>query len=457
MMLRPYFVAESAAMASIPPGIVENGAECTPRTILSNPGFLKLELMRRGIRVEQDCLDPAAFAPQGSRASTGGLSAHARNMFGNATDVDLILPEGTWVTAPLSNHFTHTSPYLLRRNDSGCWLHWDPPFGQQAEVIPPVCVQVVPPAAFYTRTTSTGLPLARLGTVHGSYLALSPIAQCSFVGTDDQCHFCSLTTKATDELVAVDDILEAIRIVRDTTKIDMVYLSVGHLSGSDGGVRALEPYIRAIKKHFDILVAMDALPPEHNAWIDRTYAMGVDSLSYNLEIFDPRRFDQICPGPSRRIGRQRFLDALEYAATVLPAGAVICHLIVGLESPESTCNGIDALLTRKVMPVLPIFRPFRGRDMRETDEAIELETQQIFDLYGYLYKKVRQHKLPMSWVQNISVVTTPAEGRFFVGAKRPGLLQRLVGGERRPSVMLSDWRRALRVKEVDDSLKSSGL
>lgn len=457
MMLKPYIVTESAGMAVIPPGIFSDGATCSPSTILANPGFLKLELMRRGLRVEQDCLEPAEIPAPSGRTTTLGMSAHARNMFGNATDIDLILPGGTWVTAPLSNQFIQPSPYLLRRSDAKCWLHWQPSDGQQNETIQPVCVQVVPPAAFYTRTTSTGLPLARLGTVHGSYLALSPIAQCSFVGTNDQCHFCSLTTRTTADWVPVDDILEAIRIVRDTTRIDMVYLSVGHLTGSDGGVRALEPYIRAIKKHFDILVAMDALPPEHNAWIDRTYAMGVDSLSYNLEIFDPSRFDQICPGPSRHIGRQRFLDALEYAATVLPAGAVICHLIVGLEAPESTCAGIDALLGRRVMPVLPIFRPFRGRDMRETNEAMELDTQRIFDLYGYLYTKVRQHKLPMSWVQNISVVTTPAEGRFFVGAKRPGLLQRLVGGERRPSVMLSDWRRALRVKEVDDSLKSSGL
>ena len=188
--------------------------------------------------------------------------------------------------------------------------------------------------------------------------------------------------------------------------------------------------------------------------------MGVDSLSYNLEVYDPQAFAELCPGLHRTIGRERFLDALYYATTVFPPGAVISHLIVGAEPIESTLDGIEELIRSRVVPVLPVFRPFKGIDLRVDASQLSVpSTRELSGLYGHLYQSLKKARLPMEWVQQISAVTTPAEGRFFVetGALG-GLFQRLARpGKRSPSATLSDWRRALRVKEVDDSLKSSGL
>ena len=73
--------------------------------------------------------------------------------------------------------------------------------------------------------------------------------------------------------------------------------------------------------------------------------MGADSVLYNLEIFDKGLFEIICPGRSELIGRKRYLDALEYAASIFPNGTVASHLIVGLEPPGSTIKGVDFLTT----------------------------------------------------------------------------------------------------------------
>src|SRR5690606_33068281 len=141
-----------------------------------------------------------------------------------------------------------------------------------------------------------------VGTVHGPYLALSPTNRCAFLTDRDRCRFCSVGQDApTHAGLPVDDVVEAVRVARAGHPIDMVYLSVGDLGTRDGGVAFLEPYVAAIKKHFDVLVAVDALPPATDDWIDRTYAMGVDAVSYNLEIWDPHRFARICPGPARAI------------------------------------------------------------------------------------------------------------------------------------------------------------
>ena len=433
-------------MTSSTPHDAEETAPISPEDILANPGYLKLELMRWGIRLHKDAQD-ALVSPE------SGPSA-----FGNYGDVDLALPQDTWVSVPADTSFSHHSPYLLRPQGEGFAVHHQDT-GEEPDA-PQTAVQVIPHSALYNRHTSNGTPLSSFATVHGSFLAISPIPQCDFFGSDNQCRFCSLTPhNQLDPHVGVEDVLEAIRIAREDQRIDLVFLNVGYFDGDDSGVRTLEPYVRAIKKNFDILVAVDALPPAINSWIDRTYAMGVDSISYNLEIFDPNRFEEVCPGPARTVGRQRFLDALEYASGVFPSGAVICHLIVGVDSLESTRNGIDALISRGVVPVLPVFRPFKGKDLREGQEGDQGPSlSELSVLYGELYQKLKAQKINMSWVRNISVITTPAEGRFFVEKGGvTGLLNKWVGHNRKPSATLSDWRRALRVKEVDDSFKSSGL
>ncbi|MGM0578508.1 MAG: radical SAM protein [Myxococcota bacterium] len=411
--------------------------------ILANPGLLKLELMMRGLRVPDEVRERLP----GDRF---GVTGHA--LFGSAGDLDLVLPGGTWVSVPMMSGLAATTPYTLVAEAEGFAITTDTDGGARARV------EVRPRSHFFQHRTSTGLPFGRVGTVHGPYLALSPTNRCTFLHDDLRCRFCGVGQDglATHDAVSVDDVLEAIRIARDEHHVGIVYLSVGHLATLDGGVRFLEPYVAAIKRHFDILVAVDALPPYQDSWIDRTYAMGVDAVSYNMEIFDPDRFRVVCPGPAREIGRERFLDALGYAATVFPSGGVACHLVVGLEPVSSTHAGIDTLTGMGVLPVLPMYRPFKGRDMR-SDSDVELfppSLEELVELHAHLYRAVRDRRLNPNLVRDIAVVTTPLDARFF--ARDDGFwgsLQHKVTGSRlgrRTSAVLSDLRRALRVKRVEE-------
>ena len=295
--------------------------------------------------------------------------------------------------------------------------------------------------------------MSSIAVVHGRYLALAPNRACSFIGQRTECKFCSavLTSKEDPRKRSVDDILETVELALGHGPIRMVYLAMGYTDSEDHGIAELEPYIRAIKRNFDVLVGVDCLPPETDEWIDRTYAMGVDALSYNVEVWDPDRFEEICPGLHEALGQDRFLQALSYAAEIFPKGAVACHLIVGLDDPASTCDGIDWLTQRSIVPILPLFRPFKGLDMRDSDRPIPT-VDEVAPIYGYLYQSLKQQNVPMGWVRDISVVTTPVEGRFFVGeeVRLKGFLRGLLntGLGRRAAAGLSDLRRSLRVREA---------
>ena len=408
----------------------ESGLEIPLSDVLENPGLLKLDLMASGLRVSDDVLSEH-------------LATIVPSAFATAFELDLALPEGTMATVAVQPSLTKASPYVLERAAEGFQLKTD------AGAVP---VTVLEPPAFMQRKTSSGVPFGRFATMHGGYLALSPINECEFLGTADKCRFCSVTggRPGTGSRVSVDDVVEAVRAAQAERPIQMIYLSVGYIEGPDSGVSVLEPYVRALKKCFNVLVAVDALPPQDNEWIDRTYAMGVDSVSYNLEIFSPDWFERICPGPARALGRDRFLDALSYATTVFNDGAVISHLIVGLEPLEHTLVAIDELVRRRVVPVLPVFRPFKGIDLR-SDASKSLGIAALSRVYAHLYQELRSHRIPMGWVRDISVVTTPTEGRFFVGAD--SALSRIAnhlwgGSDRKPSPRLVDLRRSLRVRNT---------
>ncbi|MBI5560100.1 MAG: radical SAM protein, partial [Deltaproteobacteria bacterium] len=360
---------------------------------LSNPATLKIDLMLKGVRVQ-------------------GPLAGAKPFLGRAAmGLDIVLPKGTLVNVPCDEEFVRSSPYILRKSKRGYAIT----DGKEE-----VGVRVVPTPLFYGRKTSTGVRFSDIAMVHGSYTVITPSARCDFFKSNIECRYCAGNFDATGKkrsVYSVDEVLETVEAVLKECPSVITYLSIGFSEGPDGGILFLSPYIEAIKKHFNTLIAVEALPPKTNRWIDETYALGADSVLYNLEIFDEELFAAICPGRAGSIGRTRYMEALRYAASIFPNGTVASHLIVGLEPPGSTSMGIDFLASIGVVPILPIYRPRPGGALR-----IEpLDSEVIIPVYKHLYRAVKKNRINMNWVRDISIVTTPIEGRFLVGEKEGGL------------------------------------
>jgi hypothetical protein len=200
--------------------------------------------------------------------------------------------------------------------------------------------------------------------------------------------------------------VEAIQIVLDEKPVDVVALSSGHVETPDGGVEPLEPWVSEIRKHVNILISLDLAPPATDAWIDKTYAMGVDALYYDSDFFNPG--DQ--PRTDFQKHKTRQLDALAYAARIFPTGAVLSHLVVGVEPLEDTQTSIDLLIDRGVVPVLAYFPPYDGSPLRSRWTATPERVQPI---YAHLYERLVRTRINPHWVQQYDVVLTSLEGRFF--------------------------------------------
>jgi hypothetical protein len=412
----------------------------TDKRYLDNLGSLKIDLMLRGIRLDSALEGGELFM---GRAGKG---------------VDIILAGDALVNVPCGDEYTMASPYIIKPVDGGRKTDGKYVITDDEGAIQ-VKATVVAPPAFYSSHTTSGRAFSDIATFHGSYAAITPKPVCELFNKDAECRYCSGGFDKIDAnpvIFTVDEVLETAEAILKEGASDIIYLSIGYSDCEDGGVKFLAPYIKAIKKHFRCLVAVEVLPPKSNKWIDETYALGADSVLYNLELFDKELFETICPGLARTIGRDRYIEALQYAANLFPNGTVASHLIVGLEPPGSTRQGIDMLTAMGVVPILPIYRPSPGRALRIEPLTAEI----IIPVYRHLYKAVKENEINMLWVRDISVVTTPSEGRALVGEESGGLTslyeqfyKTKLGAK--AAWGLSTLRRKLRVKQSKDPMDSS--
>ena len=163
---------------------------------------------------------------------------------------------------------------------------------------------------------------------------------------------------------AVADVVETCRAARDYSGVTFVHLN-GGFQGSRG-IAMAEPYVRAIKKHVGMLVGVQLAPEKDFSRYDRLIDLGVDHLSFCVELLDPAWFARICPGKDSGCWASVcFFDAMEYCARRMPHGAVSGEIIAGIEPVEHTLEAIDIITAHGAFPTVCIFRPTIGSDMED--------------------------------------------------------------------------------------------
>lgn len=400
----------------------------------TNPGALKLDLALRGARLG---------AGVGNHPDLAALAAQAE---GAARSLELVLPEEVWVCAPIGG--VQTSPFELRAEGDVFVVDGD---GQRCEV------RIIPPPTFYGQTTRAGVPMRQVGAAYGGYLAIDPAAGGAIGPRPLACDVCDEADPGAAEPtpLAVNDVVETVRAAFAEGAVEFVYLHTARPDDDSAGVEFIEPYVRAIKRHFDTLVAVQLAPPRENRWIDRAYAMGVDGISYAVGIHDEATLARHCPRRMARVGRERYYEALRHAAAIFPSGTVWSDLVVGVESAESTIAGIDALVGIGVLPVLSIFRG-AGAGEPPLPRAAD-----VAPLFAHLFHAVRDARINMHWVRDLSFAVTPIEARFFAGDEARASVGTGQFYRSRLGALaarnLSRLRRRLRVRQVSDSFDSSHL
>ncbi len=389
-------------------------AAVTPLDPKQNPGFLKLDLFCRGARIHESC-----------HVEEDGGRPVMRARAGLGSGLELVLPGHLYVNVPVTEPFAASSPYEVRRTSAGTSGGRYAIFYDDTHCMD---VALSPRPRWYDQPTSSGKVMRRVATLQGTYLAVYPAQVCQFwvKGPNrparENCRFCSVGLNLgvdEEDGKSVDEVMEVVHAAQRESHITYVDFNTGHYDGSEF-LPILEPYVRRVKKETGLLVGVQTPPFHDPADYARLKQIGANRISFCFEIFDPARFEEVCPGKARVYGLDGYLEAVATCADLghasrkaLEPWVVNGEIVAGLEAPESSIAAIEWLTDRGAIPTVCVFRPLAGTDLEATSPPT---TSDMVPVFQALYTKCMEAALPIGVAPGIhvSLVLLPDEARWLI-------------------------------------------
>lgn len=258
---------------------------------------------------------------------------------------------------------------------------------------------------FFERVTPEGVQCDHVANLYGgSALAFFTPATCSFFDDGYECKFCSLrpnrsvrqflTQSISPSLAA--SVLE-IAWETDAPLLKQIMVVGGNSSDYTAGflryleiARALDERQSALSVDRELETHISTMPPRDFALfaeLERVHAR----ITMNIEVYDKRLFEVICPGKTRRYGQRWLFQALERAASIVSGKRVHSTLIAGLEPVHSTIAGINYLASIGVTPIINVFHndhgsQYEGHPRPSYEDLLEIAhaLQEVYQEYGLI-------------------------------------------------------------------------
>ena len=374
-----------------------------------SPVELEIELFCRGMRVDDSC----DVIEDGRRVS--------RTRAGLGSGLEIILPalrKRIWVNVPIVESFASSSPLCLVKHRGGYHVLDE----RTGDAFP---VEIPEEPSWYSRQTSSGVAMSRVGVLQGNYLGVYVSNACLFWATKPSraCKFCTTGKNVGVSEQArknVEDVVETAIAARDESGSVFTHLNTGyHFEEVDRlepihGLRQCEPFVKALRKRVGGFIGVQAMPVprrmfhEYDALIDA----GTDHFSFCYEFEDPEVFARLCPGKAETLGQSGFFEAMEYASKRLGRGRVSGEIIAGLEPIEATKRGIDRIVAAGAFPTVCIFRPTVDSELENEPPP---DPEAMKDVFAHLYEACRDAGLPIGLLPiDVSLVVQPEEAADLV-------------------------------------------
>lgn len=229
---------------------------------------------------------------------------------------------------------------------------------------------------FTERVTEDGIPYeAYVYTVGDDELFAMLNKHCEFFSTGDQCLFCDLTPHAVEQKKGgeamvlrkeADRVAEVLDVALHEKQYRHIMTSGGTILSTYQGMTEVEWYcymLNTIRERilawYPACLQIGALDDE--GW-KKLYDTGIPTVQPNIEVWDKRLFDIICPGKSKVVGYDQWIKRTINAVKYWGVGNVNPNFVGGVEMAQpfgfqrwedavkSTLSGFDFLMGNGVLP-----------------------------------------------------------------------------------------------------------
>ena len=366
-----------------------------PRFVL-----LKMDIQRRGLALTPATLD-AVQAPEWDYGRSyviyGQGSAARKNAPG-----PLLLRDGTSVMVLAGADYADGYTVDLR---DGAFVLLD---GDDAIDE----VEFTPRPDYYGKRTSRGVPMETVATARPQRLDINPYRHCHFWEGGNQCRYCAYFTdvKATSALadghvarkVDPEDVYETVReALKEPGRFSQVMLTSGaDPSGTqvfDDEVERQIEALQAIGRNFrgrrfaSQLIGCAYDKHQLRRLHDET---GLATFCPDIEVWDPKLFDWICPGKAKWPGRDGWIQSALDAVEVFGPGNVYTNAVAGVElcKPHGFATEDEALAShfeaceffakRGVVYLSLVWIPWRGSQLHgQAQPSLEFYARLVLGLH----------------------------------------------------------------------------
>jgi hypothetical protein len=373
------------------------------------PVELEIELFCRGMRI-----DPSCHAGEVGRRIT-------RTRAGLGSGLEIVIPaapKDIWVNVPVVERFALNSPLVLRQSGDA-YSVVDTRSGTN------YAVGIPSEPAWYSRKTSSGSEMSRIGVLQGNYLGIYVSARCLYWKSDinGACKFCTTGKNvgtAEETRKKIEDVVEVARAAKEESGSIFTHFNTGyHYEEQDDresmhGLQMCKPYVKAVREQVGGFIGVQAVPVPQRKFheYDQLIEAGTDHFSFCYEFEDPEWFARLCPGKAQTLGQSAFFEAMEYTAKKLGRGRVSGEIIAGVEPVEATKRGIDRIVNAGAFPTVCIFRPTIGSEMEHVPPP---DPEAMREVFAYLHQSCRRAGLPIGILPiEVSLVVQPEEAAALV-------------------------------------------
>ncbi|MDO8671100.1 MAG: hypothetical protein Q7O66_06675, partial [Dehalococcoidia bacterium] len=226
--------------------------------------------------------------------------------------------------------------------------------------------------------TSQGIPVASLVDIQRSCFVITPLRFCEYFAFGEQCKFCNYNYTYEDaQAVGADraatinlmETVEAYKIATSSTTFVEGRFLMGGLRSSEKEARIHLDFVESIAKAASHKPNLSVhTQPISRKEMQRLKDVGLNCLTFQMEVWDRRLFAEICPGKDKHTGHERYKEACHEAVDTFGAGNV-GNVFVGSvtmmppsghqtwqESRDSLIEGNRWMIKNGVFPVFLTLR-----------------------------------------------------------------------------------------------------
>ena len=276
---------------------------------------------------------------------------------------------------------------------------------------------------YYDKVTRSGQPMKKVASMRGDCgLRVCFDNACHYFAKKEQCKFCNIVParqRNRDHVITTkepDDIFDVVKEALIDHPVG-AHLAMTAGAARDDGLGNLPEILEQLRpllarKSFPIVTAITAT--RNQAETEYLCSTGISAVAFNLEVWDPEIFREICPGKTRRVGRERWIQALKEARDCLQPARALSSFVVGLEPSESLLAGIDYLSGEGIWPIMSPFIPmvgtsYEGREAPDADWVWDVHERAT----EIIHRNLPQAFSDDSWEGGIGICPTCTTTKLF--------------------------------------------